>query len=288
MSSIYRLLKKGKVGPLFLGLSEANPVLAKRLHSIATDHAENCFLVNIQSSIDEVLECTDVEMPDDLPVITSPHPHLWLEGIISGKRLAMQVICADKPDGGGFQQEFFGWTEDEGHAELILWRIQAEIAHEGKMDSASWVLLNPVPAQESDLFQPALSRTEDRLKRVMVLLMAIVCHAFCKMHCKNVQVTPPWNDIAEARSRRRDKPLAALASVWRTIEIKEETPRRQLNTGNGYKKTETRLRWIRGHYADYRAGKGLFGDAKRRLLYWIPAHPVGNPALGEEIPEYQV
>ena len=41
--------------------------------------------------------------------------------------------------------------------------------------------------------------------------------------------------------------------------------------------------WVRGHYADYRNGAGLFGNPKLRCVFWIPEHQRGNAELGDVI-----
>jgi hypothetical protein len=46
--------------------------------------------------------------------------------------------------------------------------------------------------------------------------------------------------------------------------------------------------WVRGHYADYRDGAGLFGNSKLRCVLWIPEHQRGNSELGDVIPEYSL
>ena len=44
--------------------------------------------------------------------------------------------------------------------------------------------------------------------------------------------------------------------------------------------------WVRGHYADYTNGKGLFGRLKVRI--WIVEHTAGNPELGTVVSSYRV
>jgi len=45
---------------------------------------------------------------------------------------------------------------------------------------------------------------------------------------------------------------------------------------------------IRGHYADYRKGNGLFGNPKLKKLFWVPEHTAGDPELGTVVSSYKV
>jgi hypothetical protein len=51
---------------------------------------------------------------------------------------------------------------------------------------------------------------------------------------------------------------------------------------------EVRFHWVRGHYADYSKGAGLFGNPKLRAVFWIPEHRAGNGELGTVVASYKV
>lgn len=56
--------------------------------------------------------------------------------------------------------------------------------------------------------------------------------------------------------------------------------------GGGVSNGETSLHIVRGHFADYSAGRGLFGKYKGR--YWVSAHLRGNPEVGVTEKDYDI
>jgi hypothetical protein len=49
-----------------------------------------------------------------------------------------------------------------------------------------------------------------------------------------------------------------------------------------------RFHSVRGHYADYTKGTGLFGNPDLRQVFWIPEHRAGNEELGTVAASYKV
>jgi hypothetical protein len=108
--------------------------------------------------------------------------------------------------------------------------------------------------------------------------------ALVLMNCKNVEisVTSPPVALNKARERRGKPPLIA----YHTLDIRPMQVilrnEGQIET-NGLKKA---LHICRGHFKDYRQGKGLFGRTKG--LFWVDAHQRGNEDLGRVEKEYRV
>lgn len=109
--------------------------------------------------------------------------------------------------------------------------------------------------------------------------------AFARMNCKNVELRP----IDEGKFRPHEPNKIVPASVWREIVI-TSVPKIRSGGKDIFEKDEREIRahWIRGHYADYRHGAGLFGNPKLRCLFWIPEYRRGNEDLGQVIPEYTI
>jgi hypothetical protein len=78
-------------------------------------------------------------------------------------------------------------------------------------------------------------------------------------------------------------------SVWHEIVVTSLPQLRREQKGEiapDGEKRELRFHKVRGHYADYRKGKGLFGRLKVRL--WIVEHEAGDPELGTVKSSYLV
>jgi hypothetical protein len=105
------------------------------------------------------------------------------------------------------------------------------------------------------------------------------------MNCRNVVL----RSVSSPKAARRHQRDLVPASVWHEIRITSVPQIR--TTGHGvFGRDESKMRrfWVRGHYADYRVGAGLFGNPKLRCVFWIPEHQRGNSELGDVIPEYSL
>jgi hypothetical protein len=117
------------------------------------------------------------------------------------------------------------------------------------------------------------------------LCLLVVGHAMARMNCRNVVLRP----VASPRVSRRHQRDLVPATVWHEIHITNVPQLRSSGQGVlGREESMMRRFWVRGHYADYRHGAGLFGNPKLRCVFWIPEHQRGNPELGDVIPEYAI
>lgn len=124
----------------------------------------------------------------------------------------------------------------------------------------------------------------DRQKNLWIyrLRESWMLHTFARMNCANVQLVPIKGH------RHRDDPVCS--SVWHEIKVTSVPQlRRQHSTAapDG-EHHHVRFHWVRGHYADYTKGAGLFGNPKLRAVFWIPEHRAGNEELGTVISSYRV
>lgn len=106
---------------------------------------------------------------------------------------------------------------------------------------------------------------------------------FGRMNCDNVELRA----IPEGKARPHAPNKVVPATVWHEIVITSEPKIRYMGKGIFERdESEIRAHWIRGHYADYRKGNGLFG--RIHGVFWIPEHRRGNEELGQVIPEYTI
>lgn len=291
MSSLYRLLQRGKV---------LRPALAE---GISLDTAQNidvvfrkyakppdCILVNVQSVYDDLSgHVVEASRWRDITAATPPFPCMWLEFETKMKvKYAVQCLRMEKPY--GHVSQFCVWGGEEGHifgpmAHVMLPLDKlGSIAYErfipdagAKQEQTTGIVLRQIARPRNPLFM-------ERMVQLNTVAIGCALHALMRMNCKNVELRP----INEGKVPAHAPNVFAPATVWHEIVV-TSVPKSiaggkdVLNPG---KENEIRAHWIRGHYADYRKGKGLFG--KIHGLFWIPECRRGNEELGQVIPEYTV
>lgn len=107
------------------------------------------------------------------------------------------------------------------------------------------------------------------------------------LHCKNVHlqaVVPPKKPLSHKQKRRGDPSYARL-----TYHVLDIAPMRQVLRTQGHEErngTKQALHICRGHFADYREGRGLFG--KYQGVFWIPQHLRGSVQQGITSKDYHI
>jgi len=111
-----------------------------------------------------------------------------------------------------------------------------------------------------------------------------IMHTFARMNCANARLVPVSN--GHKNHRHHDQPPS---SVWHVIQISTApTIRRTGPAQPPDGECHVRFHWVRGHYADYSKGRGLFGNPKLCKVFWIPEHQAGDQELGEVVGSYTV
>lgn len=178
-------------------------------------------------------------------------------------------------------QSPFGRAALEGHIMYFL-DAQGELVEPGlpeqEFSVRCYIQLPLVPIDTFD-------KTE-RLHYELYLAMQITwaTHAFARLNCHNVQLVPRKS----AASGEKRQPAGPPTSVWHEIVV---TGMPELRRARGEcppdgEKRELRFHKVRGHYADYTKGKGLFGRWKVRI--WVDEHEAGNTELGAVASSYRV
>jgi hypothetical protein len=116
----------------------------------------------------------------------------------------------------------------------------------------------------------------ERFKNGFRTTILWMLHALSRMNCHNVKLVPMAAGAPKLKPGSKRPPF----SVWHEIVVTSlpQLRREQGETAADGEKREVRYHRVRGHEADYRKGKGLFGRLKVRI--WVEEHAAGKPELG--------
>lgn len=116
----------------------------------------------------------------------------------------------------------------------------------------------------------------------------VLTAGFGLAHCKNValQDRKPARVFYRFDGVKHERDL-----VVKTLVIRPSVPRRESKVREAEAQRDTLgepRRWhlVRGHWADYRSGRGLFG--RRNGLFWVPMHARGSATTGVVEKTYSV
>jgi hypothetical protein len=107
-------------------------------------------------------------------------------------------------------------------------------------------------------------------------------YALSMLNCKNIQlVTQPTSKALRKRARKQNRePI-----IYKELVVHPMQPRKVQESSEP---PQSHNRWhiCRGHFKDYRKGKGLFG--RIHGLFWVNQHVRGDPNLGYVLKTYKV
>jgi hypothetical protein len=162
------------------------------------------------------------------------------------------------------------WYEVQGHGccvgQIVYW-----LNAEGSFQYSFRQLMADVSGWEHQEFWKA------RMKAYEGWLL----HTFARLNCHNVQLVPAGGQ-AKIKPGNQHAPF----SVWHEIVVTQTPVARSGGAGETDEKHEVRFHKVRGHYADYTKGKGLFGKWKVRI--WVEEHAAGKEELGTVVSTYKV
>jgi hypothetical protein len=290
MSSLYSLLRKGKIlRPMLPDGIDLDGVQAidKAFRSSASP--PDCILVNVQSVYDDL---KDDMIPRflwrQITAATPPFKSMWLEYQTGSHRFAVQSYRLERPY--GHMCSFCLWSGLEGHIVGPLEHCQLPLDQFGSIDFEHFAETGVTDNPEKrlvvrELVKPVSEEAHQSIKRLHTAAMGCGLYALMRMNCRNTELRP----INEGKCRPHAPNKVVPASVWHEIVI-TSVPKIRSGGKDIFEKDEHEIRahWIRGHYADYRKGNGLFGNPKLKGLFWIPEHRKGNEELGQVIPEYTI
>jgi hypothetical protein len=150
--------------------------------------------------------------------------------------------------------------------------LQPEVALDGKPG-----MYVSIPDDYSEVYTPDMCSN-------IILMIFPAFFAISLMHCKNTKITPiePPEKLLRKSIKKHGKPLCRYHVL--NIEPMKAILRSEGNIEkNGLKKA---LHICRGHFKDYRDGKGLFG--KYRDIYWWDSYARGDITEGAVIKDYKI
>ena len=126
--------------------------------------------------------------------------------------------------------------------------------------------------------------SQDSINKGAGLLISPAYLALSFMHCKNVTIKAERPPDLLARKHYKKKRATMHKYYTLNIEPMKKVLKYEGEAGkNGLKKA---LHICRGHFKDYRDGKGLFG--KYRDIYWWESHVRGNAEYGTIHKDYNI
>jgi hypothetical protein len=289
MASLYSLMKKRRiVVPVSLHAGMSTGEYNWHINRLVAKAAPpDCILVSVQSVVN------DLHLPspgDDLPgapaqktqdailgavACMPPFCSMWLEYVL-GPRCAIQIERIDDPAAPLVRSAL--WLDVDGSIALGL-MMDLMLDADGACSS---IRDTPVARLSSRRVSPLPLATSPAATSIF---LAVALQSLSRMNCKNVELRP----ILEPKSVLRTSPKIVPASVWHEIKITSVPKIRTTGTaGQADDHRDVRSHWIRGHYADYRKGAGLFGNPRLKALFWIPEYKKGDESLGQVIPEYKI
>lgn len=226
--------------------------------------------IDITSVFDDIYEAADGDDKirwidfkfDALPArLKPPFPSMWLEGRFKGHRYA--IYCAQDTDALALTM----LTEDSVTGKAI-WGIGVGVLRltpEGGHSQSGWRALGGFD--------------DDKLH----WLFGVAVHSILRMNCANVS-------LVERPSGAKSKGLSLIPKtpriVWHEISIGSQPIKQgDVSEGTGI---ERRVHGVRGHYADYTKGRGLFGKESLKQVFWVPAHLSGSPVAGIVVSKYKI
>ena len=237
-----------------------------------------------------------------LPRVNPPYECMWLEALTEQGRVGALIQRIDDgdtvqqlyqvffPDGDDlnphttyFQAKFL--QERRDHGDVYAVGVAVAFLDQGGSSIAGW-RVRAIP----DEVQKAMDEGgKIRFDLALEMRTGWVFHTLARMNCANVKVLPiPGQGHYRGRHQRHRQP--ELSSVWHEIVITSvpKLRKQQAQAAPDGAHTEVRFHWVRGHYADYSKGAGLFGNPKLKAVFWIPEHRAGNEELGTVVPSYTI
>ena len=269
------------------------------LRAIRAAHSGVHKYVNAQSVFDDMRSPDQAWTPEmldyfNVPIrLTPPYPDMWIEARFRDQKGSQNVTFLLRR----FDFDDRGWA---GH-------MAQEIVDAVLEDKPTWVIHclvfveyggSAMFAEEQLMWLDANGRFQ-RSARIGILdkdntcstantlvarcHTAFLVHTLARFNCANASIRPLSNGRKSSR-RRNQEP----STVWNTIVVSQVRAPRATKQSDGDGCTQLRSHWVRGHYADYSSGAGLFGRESLRGVFWIHEHQRGEVENGKVISDYRV
>lgn len=233
---------------------------AGELHLLRFDEVVKDMIVEARATNQTLRRVEDLYQ---LPRIAVPFHHLWMEAVTPGGH---RVCCLSNK------------YEDEAGAYHIRLLTGVGCAYSGQPVVSFPMGMLTVSVRADGKIIGCLQGTffdetkDQKLMQAARGVAFIACHAFARLGCKNVQCVP-----MAGQWKPKKKNQAMPFSIWHEIRVQAIPARGQSKEPSGEHR-QIRHHWVRGHFADYTGGKGLFG--KYRDVFWVPEFTRGDYSLG--------
>jgi hypothetical protein len=121
-------------------------------------------------------------------------------------------------------------------------------------------------------------------------LTGLMLASFGRLNCRNVELVVDPSCLPKQKQKHCHRRAQTNPTIWHDIRISSvpKLPARSANSGGGADDVERRFHWVRGHFADYSKGNGLFGNPNLRCTFWMPEHHRGSADAGEVFSSYTI
>jgi hypothetical protein len=283
--------------------------------------SRDTILVNAQSVLDDLLPSKNdadareawVRMVDfhGIPRPKPPYPVIWMEAALHNPSQRIGVLTTRRQVNGDLDRVLadLAAIKCDGAYDPGVWESVREAVRQDAPDtivhvsvwhdfggSACWdgEILYWLDAQGTFLSSARVMVRPDGsdqtdAQRIFVIKVreGWVLHTFARLNCANVELVPVAGQ-GHPHHRRRHDPVRS--SVWHDIRVTSapQLRKRQTTVLADGEHREVRFHQVRGHFADYTKGAGLFGNPKLRAVFWIAEHSAGDEELGTVIPSYTI
>ncbi len=288
MASLYSYFKKKQ----FMSLDRADwsaEDLAKKHEQLDALVAMDYKLVNITPIYVEACELAkergyffgaEGEEWRCLPPVTPGFPAMWLEGKFEELRGCAIIIREEAtgeitPEGAQVKWKFLivtgMWTTNKG-----LWMgISSTMVY---LSEAGRIVDMTESGPEDEDPESSLRIMWDNARGFSMA----VANALARMNCRNVELRVAGGAPKVKPGSRQMAP----SSYWHEIVVTSVPKFRSVRESESDRSRQLRSHWVSGHYADYSAGRGLFGRLKG--VFWMPEHHRGDEGLGTVCQSYKV
>jgi hypothetical protein len=230
------------------------------------DSPEGWCLVDVQSVADDISSASDsgvqIATTEATIPVMPPFPAMWLEWRFPQDRQQRWNAAA------------VTHNSDEGMMGVCLLQ---EVDRRVFFYAMVFVQFNESDGIDVWDYKAAPEVPESLIENCVVL----VTQSMARMHCQNVTIRPRGPTIAGSTP-----PVNVYrGNVWHDIVVAPAKFATENATSSSEHRTLRHHR-VRGHYADYRNGAGLFGRIKG--LFWVSDHTRGDKAVGEVKATYSI
>lgn len=291
--------------PIESDLNETERSLVR--HSKYQLLSHETILVNAHKVAHDLTEAlhdgADLATPSMIPCPKPPFHQMWLECNLIGLRSGilverkdiskgqdpLEVLMGMKRSIDDLQQlSAFRILQQDQPATLIEGFVWQELRGRGAAGFAGqifyWLDQNGNIQNSMQIPWPPNKDTHDDDRRRLGSFLLWALHTFARLNCHNVKLVPAKDRAPGSKPHHKPHPPF---SIWHEIVVENPQYRTQPDAAMpSGEKQEIRFHRVRGHYADYTKGAGLFGRYKIRL--WVEEHARGNRELGEVVGSYTV